>query len=73
MVDSKALVPLVCSSSTAFTVFNRDVTLVTMTFADSFRWFIHGSLMVLPDAALVAWIRSPRAVVTSLTAFISRT
>lgn len=32
MVLSKALVPLVASSSTAFTVFRRDVTLVTMTF-----------------------------------------
>lgn len=31
MVASKALVPLVASSSTAFTVFRRDVTLVTIT------------------------------------------
>lgn len=33
MVASKALVPLVASSSTAFTVFRRDVTLVTITCA----------------------------------------
>ena len=32
MDDSRALVPLVCSSSTAFTVFSRLVTLVTMIY-----------------------------------------
>ena len=32
MVDSKARVPLVCSSSTAFTVLRSDVTFVTMTY-----------------------------------------
>jgi hypothetical protein len=34
MVDSRALVPLVCSSSTALTVLRREVTLVTMTYEE---------------------------------------
>lgn len=37
MVLSKALVPFVASSSTAFTVFRRDVTLVTMTYNKNIR------------------------------------
>uniref|UniRef100_A0A224XWH6 Putative secreted protein n=1 Tax=Panstrongylus lignarius TaxID=156445 RepID=A0A224XWH6_9HEMI len=73
IVDSNALVPRVCSSSTAFTVFNKDVTFVTMTLADSLRMFIVGSLMDLPDAAFVACIKSPNAEATSFTALISIT
>lgn len=40
MVASRALVPRVASSSTAFTVFSRDVTLVTITW-----WVTRGGTM----------------------------
>ncbi|CAN7984570.1 unnamed protein product [Ixodes hexagonus] len=71
-VDSRALVPLACSSSTARTVLSRDVTLVTITCAGKGN-AMAGSSMFFPEAALVACTRSPRAEATSLTAFMSRT
>merc|ERR1719192_1911878 len=73
MVDSKALVPLVCSSSTDLTVLRRLVTLVTISLAESFRVCMAGWWLFFPLADLVACIRSPRALVTSLTALISMT
>lgn len=38
VVASRARVPLVASSSTAFTVLSRDVTLVTITWGRQRRW-----------------------------------
>lgn len=43
------------------------------TLALSFKSFIAGSLMGLPDASLVAFISSPSAAATSFTAFITIT
>jgi len=73
IVDSRALVPRAASSSTVFTVFSNEVTLVTMTFADSFRAAIAGSAAGLPAAFFVQPMSSDRADATSLTAFISST
>jgi hypothetical protein len=52
---------------------NREAKRLVPTLADSLRWFIEGSVMLLPEAALVAWIKSPKAEATSLTALISIT
>ena len=73
MVDSRALVPLAASSSTVLTVLSREVTLVTMTLAESFSADIDGSLDGLPAAFLVQPISSDRAEATSFTEFISKT
>ncbi|KAK2183019.1 hypothetical protein NP493_327g01000 [Ridgeia piscesae] len=73
MDDSRARVPLAASSSTVLTVFNKDVTLVTITFAESFSIDIAGSFADFPDAFFVALMSSPSAVATSLTAFIKST
>ena len=73
MVDSRALVPLAASSSTVLTVLSREVTLVTMTLAESFSADIDGSLDGLPAAFLVQPISSDRAEATSFTEFINKT
>lgn len=44
-----------------------------LTFAEFFSWYTAGSSPDLPAAALVALIRSPRALATSLTALIRTT
>merc|ERR1719216_63750 len=73
MVDSKALVPRVCSSSTDLTVLRRLVTLVTIILAESLRVCMAGCWEFFPLADLVACIKSPRALVTSFTALMSMT
>ena len=73
MDASSARVPLADSSSTVFTVFSSDVTLVTMTLAESFSFVMDGSCADLPDAFFVALMRSPSAAATSLTALMRRT
>lgn len=48
MVASRALVPLEASSSTAFTVFSKDVTLVTITWTHRCKAYIYISLLRTP-------------------------
>lgn len=65
--------PRAASSSTVLTVFKREVTLVTITLAESLRADIDGSLEGLPAAFFVHPISSDSAEATSFTELMSRT